>query len=425
MGQEPNKSSKPVCASNGPKAWNAPPVYRPQNQSVQRSAAVRSTAPPVYRPQRPVAQPKTGVLSGRPAHPAPPPVFRPQQVMAQPRPVWQAGVESRPAPPVYRPQASTQQLKPAPIMTQATHIRPLPAANHGPNRWQELRAIPAPVQMISPVLQRMLARRLWMRGQQGFAIQCKFTKKDFPRPNFKDSVYKYATMSHNVFQEDDLDPDSPGLSSINAAVPHRMSWADIRDNTIKYLNKEESKGDFLRWTQRFVTAGNEDKAILQKIADETSSFEEMDTCERIIKAIETGTEGFVAARSNLIDQVEANKKDSAVLPYARTFLYAFNSYYPNVPDLGQHRGLNIQVSNRPHSNIDEEGNKSPMTRQLWEMTPERLSEFPTDLSGNLVTTSGFVSMSVLDDDDLDMLGEVGSKQIKAKVTQYDKSTGWM
>lgn len=310
-------------------------------------------------------------------------------------------------------------------MTQAIRIPQIPAKHNGPNKWQELRAIPAPVQMISPALQRMLARRPWMRSQQGFAIQCKFSKKDFPRPNFKDSVYKYATMSHNIFQEDDLDPDSPGLSAINAAVPHRMSWADIRDNTIKYLNKEESKGDFLRWTQRFITAGKEDKAILEKIAEDTDSFGVMETCEEIIKAIKSGTEAFVAARSELIDQVEAKQKDSVVLPYARKFLYAFNSYYPNVPDLGQHRGLNIQVSNRPHSNIDEEGSKSPMTRQLWEMTPERLSEFPVDLSGNLVTTSGSVPMNLLDDDNVDMLGEVGSKQIKAKVTQYDKSTGWM
>jgi len=265
-----------------------------------------------------------------------------------------------------------------------------------------------------------------MMRKYSAVIQCVFSKKDFPRPNFKSSVYEYATMAHNIFQDDDLDPDSPGLSAINAAVPHRMSWADIRDNTIKYLNGVEQKGDFLRWTGRFVIAGEADKAILKSIGEETSSFDELDVCERLIDAIDKSTKAFESARADLIKVVEAGKKDSVVLPVARTFLYAFNSYYPNVPDLGQHRGVNIQVSNRPHSNIDEEGSKSPMTQQLWNMTPERLSEFPTDVTGkNLVTTSGFVPMSLLDDEDVDMLKDVGTKKIKAKVTEYDKTTGWM
>lgn len=253
------------------------------------------------------------------------------------------------------------------------------------------------------------------------------SKKDFPRPNFKDSVYKSATMAHNIFQGDDIDPGSPGLSTINAAVPHRMSWADIRDNTLLYLNGSETRADFERWTQRFVTAGEEDTYILEKIAEETSSFDQADVCEKLVEAIKKSTKGFLEARNELIKAVEGGKKKSAVLPLARSFLSAFNSYYPNVPDLGQHRGINIQVSNRPHSNIDEEGSKSPMTEQLWMMTPHRLSEFPLDSTGeNLVTTSGHpYPLKAMEDDDTDFLNTVGTKNIKAKPMDFDKGgTGW-
>jgi hypothetical protein len=367
-----------------------------------------------------------------------PPVYRPKSATAQAKPAIsaQARTESRPAPPVYRPQSSAAQPGFRPVLSAAPRVGNVPQPLHGPAMQAKTMPAPWPQQKASSVIpvryapltiQRVGVFRqppVFVMNQA--AIQCVFSKKDFPRPNFKSSVYEYATISHNLFQEDDLDKDSPGLSAINAAVPHRMSWADIRDNTIQYLNGKEGKSDFLRWTERFVTAGKEDKKILEQIAEDTKSFIVMEQCEELINAINKGTKAFVEARSELIDAVEGGNKDSYVQPFARAFLYIFNSYYPNVPDLRQHRGINIQVSNRPHSNIDEEGNKSPMTQQLWNMTPERLSEFPLDVTGeNLITTSGSISLTILDDDeDVEMLENVGTKNINAKIKEYDQKKGW-
>ena len=257
-------------------------------------------------------------------------------------------------------------------------------------------------------------------------IQGMFTKKDFPRPNFRSSVYKAATMSHNIFMEDDLEPDSPGLSAINAAVPHRMSWADIRDNTIKFLNGVETETDFYRWTERFINAGKADTAILKNIKSSSNSAQEVDYCNYIIDLIKKSTAEFQKARYQLAQGKKAGFKDSVIKGLAKHFLNVFNSYYPNVPDLGPHRGTNIQVSSRAHPNMDESGGMSPMTEEVRNMSPGRLSGYPLSPGGNhMVTTSGaFVDTDEIKDEDFDMFESHGFKNTNAKEQQYNEDTGW-
>jgi len=257
-------------------------------------------------------------------------------------------------------------------------------------------------------------------------IQGMFTIKDFPRPNFRSSVYTAATMSHNIFADDDLDADSPSLSAINAAVPHRMSWANIRDNTIKFLNGDETETDFYRWTERFIIAGKKDTGILKNIKSSSTSAEEVNFCDYIIDLINKSTAEFEKARYLLAQGKKAGFKDAEIKNRAIHFLNVFNSYYPNVPDLGPHRGTNIQVSSRAHPNMDESGGMSPMTQEVRNMSPGRLSGYPLSPGGtHLVTTSGaFVDTDDIKDKDYDTFKSHGFKNTNAKEQQYDEDTGW-
>jgi RHS repeat-associated protein len=251
-----------------------------------------------------------------------------------------------------------------------------------------------------------------------------FVNKNLKRPNFQQSVYTTATMTHDLFQRSYIDPHNPNLQLRNAAVPHRMSWADIRDNTLKYLNKQEGDNDFLRWTDRFVQAAKSDinriRLYVNNLTNPTKNdINYKNTLETHIKK---GINTFERQRRFLMYVVQefySNNPNKPTKDYvinvAGDFLTVFNSFYPNVPDLGPHRGTNIQVSNRIHLNVEQAGNLSPMSNQVLDMTPARTSGVATTPRGtNIVTTSGnFVPISNLSNQDRQRINKQRTVPVKA------------
>ncbi|AKD55327.1 hypothetical protein [Spirosoma radiotolerans] len=233
------------------------------------------------------------------------------------------------------------------------------------------------------------------------------------RPNFKGKVksigidgFNHAT-GHSVSH-------SQNLTDFNAAVPHRMDWSSLRDNTMKYVNGEEEEEDFLRWTDRFLTASKKKinlfRTSLDKIDAKIKSRakrkakvnpkvkpkikpkhkERKERIERLIKAYKKDNEDLKEHRDALIEAVEDNSSTLMDRQNAMDkFLNTLNSFHANVPDIGPHNGVNLQVSNRPHLNVAADGSMSPMSQQLGNMSPGRLNPFPFSHDGrSVMTTSG-------------------------------------
>lgn len=279
-----------------------------------------------------------------------------------------------------------------------------------------------------------------------------FTAKDFKRPNFSSAVYDTAVRMHNLRLRAVIDVHDPGLSTRNLAVPHRFSWKALRDNTLKYLNEDETQADFERWTDRMLTLGGRDvrrslerrvkklKRKRQKLLDGGASEwddeiedidDDLDNYERILTRLAASRATARHARTDLIalvrryrDPNDANPPDrSEVVKAAAVFLAAMNNYYPNVPDLGPHRGVNNPVRERMHLNVLSSGQLSPFSARMLEMTPGRSEGIAVDEDENLVTTSGrLVDPTTLEQDAQDLMEDIGTTQVNYKVVPFDFGT---
>jgi hypothetical protein len=252
------------------------------------------------------------------------------------------------------------------------------------------------------------------------------SKKDIGRPNFHSYVYEFATKAHNVINDADRDPHDPQLAKINAAVPHRMPWKSLLSNVLDYVNGRETTADFERWTDRFIQAAKDDIDIFNKFARESNDANEKANCREVVQHITTSTTALLKARKELVIAVEGGYSHNLLLDRATRFSDLLNSYFPNVPDLGPHKGTNIQVSARGHANFDWQGKPSPMTEQLFNMTPGRLEGFPTTPKGkDIVTTGGaFYPISNLSNDIQEMIDEHGTVPVKAQKHSFDSTGKW-
>lgn len=233
------------------------------------------------------------------------------------------------------------------------------------------------------------------------------------RPKFKSTVKSNGIDGFNHATGNSVS-QSQNLDHFNAAVPHRMDWSSLRDNTIKYVNGEEKEDDFIRWTDRFFTASKKKINIFRKSLDKIEGkikarakkklkakaryTEKQKRIKQMIKRYEKANKDLDKDRNKLINIVE--DKSSTLNDRQRameTFLSTLNSFAANVPDIGPHNGVNLQVSNRPHPNAAEDGSLSPMSEQLGNMSPERLNAFPFSPNGqHVMTTSGtFVSADLI------------------------------
>ena len=158
------------------------------------------------------------------------------------------------------------------------------------------------------------------------------------RPAFDKATYRHATIGHNLFRDADFDPNDPKLGIRNLAVPHRFSWKNIRDSTVRYLNHDESEADFRRWTDRMLVLGYNDKfdqyfdmltqaeGELQDLYDEgydqwddevTDLDSRIFSIKRLGDHLQASTNRCVAARNALTVTVEAYHDAAAAYSRAR------------------------------------------------------------------------------------------------------------
>lgn len=253
------------------------------------------------------------------------------------------------------------------------------------------------------------------------------------RPSFTADAKKSAIFWHNT-QEDTpftIDEDTPDLPGHNAAMPHRFSWKDIRDNTNKFHKGKEEKEDFERWTGRFDKAGKERiKQIKAKIkqsesiiGDDDASDSEKRTAKqklklqkKLLQRAQSSQESFVESRDEYADSETAEDK--------KEFLRQANSFHANVPDFGPHKGVNNPVREAGHLHFVEKKDKrgrsarrspSPMSRGLLDMSPERLSTgLAFDDDDNIITTTGSAySLTDLPDDVQESIEKFPKKVIRS------------
>jgi hypothetical protein len=102
------------------------------------------------------------------------------------------------------------------------------------------------------------------------------------------------------------------------------------------------------------------------------------------------------------------------------FLQAMNNLYANVPDLGPHRGVNIQVRERLHLNVLKSGELSPFSRRMLDMTPGRVEGVATTRDDELVTTTGtLVDLGSLLEDEQEAIGGIGEHPVNYKKVAFD------
>jgi hypothetical protein len=189
----------------------------------------------------------------------------------------------------------------------------------------------------------------------------------------------FARLNHNEQPKAQQVTLKTNLTTINAAMPHRMSWMDIRDNTTKFHDGTEKAEDFKRWTDRFIDAGQEK---LGKLKDGSQLHK---------RATKSHTK-FIKARDDYL----ATKDDKT----RKVFDKQANQYFANVPDLGPHDGVNNPVRESSHLHFEEvprgrskerepaKRQLSPMSRRVADMSPGRLSGIAVDKKGDIIDTRG-------------------------------------
>jgi len=193
------------------------------------------------------------------------------------------------------------------------------------------------------------------------------------RPTFNSDSKKLARFIHNFQTNAKKVGPKDDLTKINAAMPHRMSWKDIRDNVEKVKTGADKPQDFSRWTQRFLDAGSE-------------KIQQMPVGSDIRKLAQSSQDSFKSTR----DEFLANPGH---LGRRTAFEKSANQFHANVPDLGPHLGVNNVVGERAHLNVIDNGpgkkrSLSPMSRRVRDMSPGRLSGVAVDSKGDLIDVRG-------------------------------------
>jgi hypothetical protein len=208
------------------------------------------------------------------------------------------------------------------------------------------------------------------------------------RPGFTTDAKRGAVLWHNTRPNPSfvVNTAKPNLPWHNAAMPHRMSWKDIRDSTSRFHDRSENSADFRRWTGRFVEAGEERIAGLEVEIAAAGKSDSAAQLRELLKRVKASQAAFVEARDTYA--VSGGLADKL------QFLKQANSFHANVPDLGPHNGVNNPVREAGHLRFVERPGghgrtPSPMSRRVLALSPERLS---TGLAfadnERLITTTG-------------------------------------
>ena len=197
----------------------------------------------------------------------------------------------------------------------------------------------------------------------------------FKRPAFSTQTYRLGTEAYNKRQPQSkrLDPKNPPLQASNLALPHRAPWKYIRERTEAYLAGHEDEKTFRRWTDRMRKAATAKATSGMSANSEASQRHVADALE------------LHGHRENLIAAMAKNDPNRHA--HAETFLKRANDFFANVPDLGPHRGVNLQTGANFHLHVAG-GALTPMSREAISMTPRAGYGVAMSAPGQLLTTEG-------------------------------------
>lgn len=202
------------------------------------------------------------------------------------------------------------------------------------------------------------------------------------RPNFPKSSYWLGTITREIQTGEDQSGLKP--ADENLALPHRFPYKAIETSTELFLKGTEDADDLYRWTDRLIEATRKRRDINRKQiknAKKRKKYEE--TVDEQLDSIEQ-------ARKKLKKEVKAGKKLDLSSATAQEFLKYTNALHGNIPDYGPHAGVNIQVSDRTHLNIEEDGTLTPGSYAAGSMSPHRGRGVARTSDGeHIVTTGGY------------------------------------
>lgn len=268
------------------------------------------------------------------------------------------------------------------------------------------------------------------RNQHDFKSKGKLIKKlvrlyppgkkggPYDRPTFSNRAYFLARVVTSLAWETNV--LHVGLKDNDLALPHRMSFRDIRESTRAFADGNDSAKDLKRWTQRLIDATvermnistgrfNDLKATLRATKQKSDMTEVLKQKDKYLGDAQTSINNAIKGRTKLIDAVTHGKGDTTAA--IKSFLAAFNEIHGNIPDIGQHKAVNIVVSSAAHLNSEETRGRSktrtdrpgkraltPGSRAATDMSPTRLGDgiafdssgkFPVGTGGGLYKISEF------------------------------------
>ncbi|MDD4094562.1 MAG: hypothetical protein PHF94_08100 [Methanothrix sp.] len=222
------------------------------------------------------------------------------------------------------------------------------------------------------------------------AANPKPSKEPVPkRPKFSTQTYNNAIA---VAKLGGTDLGGKSLQSADMALPHRMSWKDLRDNVVKLTIGLDSEASFMRWTNRLVFATEERiKSYISGGLDQQN----LDSIRRKLNEFKTARGQFLQCLDTRAQELSSGKDDPGTLKLLEAsktkFLALINQIPGNVPDIGPHKRFNNPVRERAHLHA-ESGSLTPASLATASMTPGRLSKgiATTSDKEHLVTTDGTI-----------------------------------
>lgn len=209
----------------------------------------------------------------------------------------------------------------------------------------------------------------------------KIDKTSKIRPNFPSSAYWLGAVTREIQTGEDQSDLKPAEE--NLALPHRFPYKAIEDSTQLFLSGQEGPDDLDRWTGRLVDATKKRRVL------NVPKIQPGEKRKRYDALVDDQLLKMEKARKKLHTEVEGGAKLDLTSPVTQDFLKYTNALHGNIPDFGPHAGVNIQVSNRTHLNVEEDGTLSPGSYAAGSMSPHRGRGVARTSDGkNIVTTAG-------------------------------------
>lgn len=211
------------------------------------------------------------------------------------------------------------------------------------------------------------------------------------RPSFSAAGKRSGMRAYNLLdarsRTQRVPMRAPRLDLRNAAQPHRMSYANMRDRTFEFVsNPAAGKALFQQWTGALEAGGKE---WIQRYRAHQQNASSADRSEfaQLIGDATSSQQAFVAARDLVLAYPGRGN--------AEAFVRAANSLHSNIRSLGPHFGVNNVVQENVHLNVEPVPGQPGLTRQLTpasrqvaSLPPGITSPIAVNAQGHLILIGG-------------------------------------